>query len=86
MEAVLKDLDAAFGSMKGSIKEELQAKLRDEAQEPTREAIQVASLHTEAADFYIRQNLNVVTLEELAQQGRQVLTWPSLVPRKVNVG
>jgi hypothetical protein len=44
VEAVLKDLDAAFGSMKGSIKEELQAKLRDEAQEPTREAIQVGPL------------------------------------------
>lgn len=41
MEGVLKDIDAVFGKLKGNPKAELQAKLREEALEPTRDAIQV---------------------------------------------
>eukprot|EP00884_Botryococcus_braunii_P004215 jgi/Botrbrau1/13795/Bobra.0056s0045.2 len=42
VEGVLKDIDAVFGGMKGKVREELQAKLKEEALQPTRDAIQAA--------------------------------------------
>jgi hypothetical protein len=46
VEGVLRDLDAVFGGMKGKAKEELEAKLKEEALQPTRDAIQVRFLNT----------------------------------------